>query len=94
MIGTLADNQHFQLVMRAGFRLRSVITAEVHRKSLYLTPTARAKYSSGRVFNLVASDAESIQTVAQNLLGVMSSPIRIIGEKKDLWHLQSHSFVL
>ena len=31
-LGVLADNQHFQRVMRAGFRLRSIVTAEVYRK--------------------------------------------------------------
>lgn len=30
--GVLADNQHFQRVMRAGFRLKAVVTAEVYRK--------------------------------------------------------------
>ena len=31
MIGILADNQHFQNVMRAGFKIRAVLTAEVGR---------------------------------------------------------------
>jgi hypothetical protein len=30
--GVLADNQHFQRVMRAGFRLKAIVTAEVYRK--------------------------------------------------------------
>jgi hypothetical protein len=32
LLGVFADNQHFQRVMRAGFRLRSIMTAEVYRK--------------------------------------------------------------
>ncbi|GMH44339.1 hypothetical protein BSKO_12273 [Bryopsis sp. KO-2023] len=79
MLGTLSDNQHFQLVMRAGFRLRSILTTEVHRKSLYIVPTVRAKYSSGRMFNFVATDAESLQMLCMNLLGIISSPVRIAG---------------
>jgi len=31
-VGVLADNQHFQRVMRAGFRLKAIVTAEVYRK--------------------------------------------------------------
>jgi hypothetical protein len=31
-LGVLADNQHFQRVMRAGFRLKAIVTAEVYRK--------------------------------------------------------------
>lgn len=32
LVGTLCDNQHFQRVVRAGFRLRGVLTHEVFRK--------------------------------------------------------------
>ncbi len=33
LVGTLCDNQHFQRVVRAGFRLRGVLTHEVFRKA-------------------------------------------------------------
>lgn len=79
LIGTVADNQQFQRVMRAGFRIRAVLIAELHRKILYLAPSDRLKFSSGRVFNFVASDTEALQLVSQNLLGLISSPVRIIG---------------
>jgi hypothetical protein len=36
LLGVLADNQHFQRVQRAGFRLRSIMTAEVYRKVSYI----------------------------------------------------------
>ena len=45
ILGTLADNQHFQRVMRAGFQMRSIVTTEVHRKLLYIQPTNRAAFS-------------------------------------------------
>lgn len=79
LIGTIADNQQFQRVMRAGFRIRAVLIAELHRKILYLCPTDRAKFSSGRVFNFVASDSETLQILSQNLLNFISAPARIIG---------------
>ena len=79
LIGTLADNQQFQHVMRAGFRIRAVLIAELHRKILYLTPTDRAKFSSGRVFNFVATDSETLQLLSQNMLNFISAPARIIG---------------
>ncbi len=31
-VGVLADNQHFQRVMRAGFRLKAALAAAVHRQ--------------------------------------------------------------
>ena len=78
LIGTFASHRQYQLSMRAGFRMRSIITTEVQRKMLYLTPTDRAKFSSGQIFNFVASDAEMLQTVSQELLGLIAFPLRII----------------
>ena len=63
----------------AGFRLRAMLVHEVFDKVLYLTPSARAQFSSGRIFNLVTTDAETLQMLFQNILGVISSPFRIIG---------------
>lgn len=40
IIGTLCDNQHFQRVVRAGFRLRGVLTHEVFRKVTAVSPQA------------------------------------------------------
>ena len=37
----------------AGFRLRALLVHEVFDKVLFLTPSARARFTSGRVFNLV-----------------------------------------
>lgn len=86
VIGTLSDSQHFQLVMRGGFRARSIITTEVHRKALTLTPIAKAKFTSGQIFNMVATDAESLQLVSQNILTLMSAPIRILGAMVMLYY--------
>ncbi|KAL3160420.1 hypothetical protein ABBQ32_010743 [Trebouxia sp. C0010 RCD-2024] len=85
IIGTAADNQHFQRVMRGGFRLRAMLVHEVFDKVLYLTPSARAQFSSGRIFNLVTTDAETLQMLFQNILGVISSPARIIGSMAMLY---------
>ena len=79
IVGTLADNQHFQRVMRAGFQMRSIVTTEVHRKSLYILPTDRAAFSTGQIFNFVASDAEALELACQNSLNLMSAPLRMIG---------------
>lgn len=52
---------------------------QVFKKVLRLTPTAQQQFTSGRIFNMVTSDAETLQQLCQNLLGVISSPARIIG---------------
>ncbi|KAG2427456.1 hypothetical protein HXX76_012392 [Chlamydomonas incerta] len=76
--GVLADNQHFQRVMRAGFRLKAALAAAVHAQLFRLTPAARSHFSSGRVYSLVASDVESLMALCQNVMGLFSSPVRII----------------
>ena len=49
----------------AGYHLRALLVHEVFKKVLYLAPTARGEFSSGRVFNLVTSDAETLQARAR-----------------------------
>ena len=46
---------------RAGYQLRALLVHETFKKVLFLAPGARAEFSSGRVFNLVTSDAETLQ---------------------------------
>jgi hypothetical protein len=57
---------------------------------LYLTPSARAQFSSGRIFSHVTSDAETIYQLSTSGLGLISSPVRIIGAL--LWPHQGSGF--
>lgn len=61
-VSSLGGNQHGNPGWRyAGYQLRALLVHETFKKVLYLAPTARAEFSSGRVFNLVTSDAETLQ---------------------------------
>ena len=62
----------------AGYQLRSLLVHETFKKVLYISPKVRGEFSSGRVFNLVTSDAETLQLLTQNIMGLMSSPLRIL----------------
>ncbi|OEL34907.1 ABC transporter C family member 2 [Dichanthelium oligosanthes] len=77
-LGVLAEAQYFQNVMRVGFRLRSTLIAAVFRKSLRLTNDSRRKFASGRITNLISTDAESLQQVCQQLHSLWSAPFRIV----------------
>lgn len=61
-----------------GYQLRALLVHETFKKVLYISPSERGKFSSGRVFNLVTSDAETLQLLCQNIMGLISSPLRII----------------
>ncbi|XP_008775219.2 ABC transporter C family member 2-like [Phoenix dactylifera] len=76
-LGVLFEAQYFQNVMRVGFRLRSTLVAAVFRKSLRLSHEGRRKFASGKITNLMTTDAETLQQVCQQLHTVWSAPFRI-----------------
>uniref|UniRef100_A0A2P2LPQ9 Uncharacterized protein MANES_06G060900 n=1 Tax=Rhizophora mucronata TaxID=61149 RepID=A0A2P2LPQ9_RHIMU len=78
VIGVLCEAQYFQNVMRVGFRLRSTLVAAVFRKSLRLSYEARRKFPSGKITNLMTTDAEALQQICQSLHTLWSAPFRII----------------
>ncbi|KAG8385226.1 hypothetical protein BUALT_Bualt03G0020100 [Buddleja alternifolia] len=78
VFGVLCEGQYFQNVMRVGYRLRSTLVAAVFRKSLRLTHESRKKFLSGKVTNLMTTDAEALQQICQSLHTLWSAPFRII----------------
>lgn len=78
VFGVLCEAQYFQNVIRVGFRLRSTLIAAVFRKSLRLTHEGRRKFASGKITNLMTTDAEALQQVCQSLHTLWSAPFRII----------------
>ncbi|CDP05638.1 unnamed protein product [Coffea canephora] len=61
VFGVLCEAQYFQNVMRVGYRLRSTLVAAVFRKSLRLTHESRRKFATGKITNLMTTDAEALQ---------------------------------
>ena len=62
----------------AGYQLRALLVHETFKKVLFISPAVRGEFTSGRVFNLVTSDAETLQLLCQNIMGLISSPLRIL----------------
>jgi ATP-binding cassette subfamily C (CFTR/MRP) protein 1 len=77
-LGVLCEAQYFQNVMRTGFRLRVTLVAAVFRKSLRLTHESHRKFASGKITNLMTTDAEALQQICQQLHSLWSAPFRII----------------
>jgi ABC-type transport system involved in cytochrome bd biosynthesis fused ATPase/permease subunit len=59
--GVLCQSQYFQHVGRVGFRLRSTLVAAIFHKSLRLTNKARKNFASGKVTNMITTDANALQ---------------------------------
>ncbi|KAL3522804.1 hypothetical protein ACH5RR_015638 [Cinchona calisaya] len=78
VFGVLCEAQYFQNVMRVGYRLRATLVAAVFRKSLRLTHECRRKFASGKITNLMTTDAEALQQICQSLHTLWSAPFRIV----------------
>ncbi|XP_029130585.1 ABC transporter C family member 2 isoform X2 [Cajanus cajan] len=78
VFGVLCEAQYFQNCMRVGYRLRSTLVAAVFRKSLRLTHEARKQFATGKITNLMTTDAEALQQICQSLHTLWSAPFRII----------------
>uniref|UniRef100_A0A6N2KZ89 ABC-type xenobiotic transporter n=1 Tax=Salix viminalis TaxID=40686 RepID=A0A6N2KZ89_SALVM len=76
--GALCESQFFQNVMRVGFQLRSTLVAAIFRKSLKLTHDGRKNFPSGKITNMITTDANALQQICQQLHGLWSAPFRII----------------
>ncbi|XP_071921352.1 ABC transporter C family member 12 [Coffea arabica] len=76
--GVLCESQYFQNMMRVGFRLRSTLVAAIFWKTLRLTHESRKSFSSGRITNMITTDANGLQQICCQLHGLWSAPFRIL----------------
>ncbi|XP_017970733.1 PREDICTED: ABC transporter C family member 12 isoform X2 [Theobroma cacao] len=74
----LLESQYMQNVWRVGFRLRSTLVAAIFHKSLRLTHEARKNFPSGKITNMITTDANALQQICQQLHVLWSAPFRII----------------
>ncbi|CAK7350709.1 unnamed protein product [Dovyalis caffra] len=73
----LCESRYFQNVLRVGFRLRSTLVAAIFRKSLKLTHEGRKNFPSGKITNMITTDANTLQKICKQLHGLWSVPFRI-----------------
>ncbi|PPD68206.1 hypothetical protein GOBAR_DD34915 [Gossypium barbadense] len=79
----LLEAQYMQNVWRVGFRLRSTLVAAIFHKSLRLTHEARKNFPSGKITNMITTDATALQQLGvASLLGsvilVLMVPLQTI----------------
>ncbi|KAL5577346.1 hypothetical protein UlMin_019045 [Ulmus minor] len=73
----LLEAQYLQNVVRVGSRVKTTLVAAVFRKSLRLTHEARKTFSTGKITNLMTTDAEALQQICYSLHALWSAPFRI-----------------
>ena len=60
MIGTIGNVQNNYVLFTSEYRLRSALIALLYKKSLVLSPGAKASYSTGKIANLMSNDADKV----------------------------------
>ncbi|KAF3656536.1 ABC transporter C family member 2 [Capsicum annuum] len=61
-----------------GGRMRSTLVAAIFRKSVRLTHEDRKQFPSGKITNMITTDANALQQVCQQLHVLWSAPFRIV----------------
>lgn len=82
----LAMNYYFNRMHISGMRMRTQLCAALYRKSLNLSSSARTKYTSGEIVNLMAVDANRFASVTQFVNLLWSAPFQIIVACYFLYH--------
>ncbi|XP_039167060.1 ABC transporter C family member 12 [Eucalyptus grandis] len=76
--GVLCQAQFYQNSSRVGFRLRSTLVAAIFRKSLRLTHEGRKKFQSGKITNMMTTDANALEQTCKQLHNLWSAPCSIV----------------
>ncbi|KAI8616941.1 P-loop containing nucleoside triphosphate hydrolase protein [Chytriomyces sp. MP71] len=75
LVGTLLSNHFQQAIMQKSMAIRTMITTTIYRKSLKLSPTARAEFGSGQIINLITTDTMRVQFFMMQVLFIFVLPL-------------------
>eukprot|EP01104_Vermistella_antarctica_P019277 TRINITY_DN747_c0_g1_i1.p1 TRINITY_DN747_c0_g1~~TRINITY_DN747_c0_g1_i1.p1 ORF type:complete len:1499 (-),score=358.84 TRINITY_DN747_c0_g1_i1:89-4585(-) len=71
-------HQSYQGVMRTGMRVRGAFVMIIYDKCLALSPSGRLRVGSGKIVNLVATDADKVERMFWSCFYLWASPISIV----------------
>nr|XP_027202814.1 canalicular multispecific organic anion transporter 2-like [Dermatophagoides pteronyssinus] len=77
MFESLFTNQHEYQINMITMRMKTCITAIVYQKSLRLSPTAKQKFSTGEIVNLISVDTLRIVDLINNINTLWWAPLQI-----------------
>ena len=82
---SILNNLYEYRLALTSMKMRSSVTDAIYQKALRLSPTARSKYTTGEIVNLMAVDANRIIEFVLFVNVGWSSPIQIIISIYLLW---------
>ncbi|KAJ3139866.1 hypothetical protein HDU90_008764 [Geranomyces variabilis] len=74
LLGVTVD----QLAAVAGLEARSALSGAVYRKSLVLTPTARAEFDIGQITDRLTDDTEEVQALHSYLITLVNIGLQLV----------------
>ncbi|KNC46638.1 ATP-binding cassette transporter [Thecamonas trahens ATCC 50062] len=75
---SIAFQHHMNRMQRLGMRLRAIIINSVFSKSLVMAPHASPDADSGKIVNIISSDAERIRVMMDQFHLMWAGPILIV----------------
>eukprot|EP00181_Compsopogon_caeruleus_P000064 CAMPEP_0184682668 /NCGR_PEP_ID=MMETSP0312-20130426/8220_1 /TAXON_ID=31354 /ORGANISM="Compsopogon coeruleus, Strain SAG 36.94" /LENGTH=1331 /DNA_ID=CAMNT_0027134483 /DNA_START=219 /DNA_END=4214 /DNA_ORIENTATION=+ len=78
LLKSVLENQYFLLTQRTGLRIRATVQSAIYRKSLNMSPSARAGSSVGQIVNLMQLDAQRLADFSQVSHVTWAAPVQLV----------------
>uniref|UniRef100_A0A7M4F2I2 Multidrug resistance-associated protein 1-like n=1 Tax=Crocodylus porosus TaxID=8502 RepID=A0A7M4F2I2_CROPO len=85
ILQTLIHQLYQRFNMLTSVKIKTAVVGLIYRKALTLANSARRKYTSGEIVNLMSSDAQQLMEMAVNLNLLWSAPFQILMAIIFLW---------
>ncbi|KAI1299645.1 ATP-binding cassette sub-family C member 3 [Halotydeus destructor] len=82
---SLLKNRSQYISSSVATQMKAAIVSTMHRKALRLSPSAKTRYSTGKIVNLIAVDTQRIVDVISTLSGFFVTPLQIALAIGLLW---------
>jgi len=92
LVQSVCIAQYFHHGYRSGMHARAALVLACYRKSLRLSPAARARFTTGEVMTYVTTDAKRLQDAAPYLQMAWSGPYQIALSVAMLWSTLGPAF--
>ncbi|KAJ1344932.1 hypothetical protein BSLG_000447 [Batrachochytrium salamandrivorans] len=78
LFSTVVQNYFFYLALSSGMALRAAFIGMIYRKSMRLSSASRQDFSSGKVTNIVSTDAARIETFLGLMHTMWTAPVQVL----------------
>ena len=77
ILGALCSVVSVRLMTHVGCQIRNILINAIFCKSLYISPSAKAEFSTGKIFNMFSADTKQIQNMLYWITMIIVAPAQI-----------------